>query len=323
VSVVFRADGIPVESQLDYWQEVVSSVFMPIDLRGDFAAGKEAEMRSTELGPVRLNDSLSAAPFRTIRTARLIRSSTPDVCLVGVLVDGRGQVQQDDRQARLWPGDLSVVDPGRPSARDFTAMHTITVSIPKTMIPLRDRELASLTGMRIPGDRGTGALASGLVQQLASRVDQVSAQEAALLGGAVVDTVAVALAGRLDRMSAVPGARERTLVHRVRAFVDRHLADPDLSPPTIAAEHHVSLRQLHKVFEPEAVTVGDWIRRRRLERCRRDLLDPLLRDRPVAAIAARWGLPNPAHFNRTFRAAYGLPPAAFRARAAQWDRVSN
>lgn len=55
-----------------------------------------------------------------------------------------------------------------------------------------------------------------------------------------------------------------------------------------------------------------WIRQRRLERCRRDLLDPALADLPVSAVAARWGLMNAAHFSRAFRAAYGLPPTEYR-----------
>jgi hypothetical protein len=51
---------------------------------------------------------------------------------------------------------------------------------------------------------------------------------------------------------------------------------------------------------------------RRLEQCRRDLLDPGRRDVPVSTVAARCGLPNPAHFSRAFRAAYGLAPAEYR-----------
>lgn len=58
--------------------------------------------------------------------------------------------------------------------------------------------------------------------------------------------------------------------------------------------------------------MAGWIRERRLERCRRDLLDPALAARPVGAVAARWGLVEPASFSRAFRAAYGLPPAAYR-----------
>jgi hypothetical protein len=89
------------------------------------------------------------------------------VCLVGVLVDGGLRVEQDGRQAVLGPGDLSFIDPARPFEQSFTVMRNIRVSVPKAMIPLRDRELGELTGVRIPGDRGAGALASALIRQLA------------------------------------------------------------------------------------------------------------------------------------------------------------
>jgi AraC-like DNA-binding protein len=79
-----------------------------------------------------------------------------------------------------------------------------------------------------------------------------------------------------------------------------------------ATAHHISLRYLHKLFEGQPTTASGWIRQRRLERCRRDLLDPALGDRSVGAIAARWGLIDAAHFSRLFRAAYGLPPGEYR-----------
>ncbi len=84
---------------------------------------------------------------------------------------------------------------------------------------------------------------------------------------------------------------------------------------TVTPPRHdrISARYLYKLFETQQTTVADWIRRRRLERCRRDLLDPALTARPVSAIAARWGLPNPVHFSRLFRAAYHAPPGEYRA----------
>jgi AraC-like DNA-binding protein len=51
---------------------------------------------------------------------------------------------------------------------------------------------------------------------------------------------------------------------------------------------------------------------RRLDRCRRDLADPLLADQPVSAIAARWGYRNPAHFTRLFRGYYEVIPSDYR-----------
>ncbi len=80
----------------------------------------------------------------------------------------------------------------------------------------------------------------------------------------------------------------------------------------IAAAHHMSLRSLQQLFHDEGLTVAGWIGRRRLERCRRDLADPALASRPVAAIATRWGFSSADDFSRAFRAVHGLPLAEYR-----------
>ena len=96
-------------------------------------------------------------------------------------------------------------------------------------------------------------------------------------------------------------------------FIEEHLGEADLAPAQIAAAHHISLRQLHKLFHASGTTVAGWIRQRRLERCGHDLRDPRWSGRPVAAIGARWGYPDPAHFSRLFKAAYGVGPRDYRA----------
>jgi AraC-like DNA-binding protein len=100
---------------------------------------------------------------------------------------------------------------------------------------------------------------------------------------------------------------------RIPAFIECHLGDPGLSPAMIAAAHHVSVRTLHNLYGPGEHTVSGWIRHRRLERCRQDLLNPELRDRPVGSIGTRWGFQDAAVFSRVFRRAYGLPPGEYRA----------
>jgi AraC-like DNA-binding protein len=99
----------------------------------------------------------------------------------------------------------------------------------------------------------------------------------------------------------------------VKGHIEERLADPDLRPDAIAAAHYVSTRRLQKLFKADGVTVTDWIRQRRLAACRRDLGDPALAGHTILAIATRWGLTNPAHFSRSFRAEYGCSPREFRA----------
>jgi AraC-like DNA-binding protein len=121
------------------------------------------------------------------------------------------------------------------------------------------------------------------------------------------------LAGRLDRATTVaPATRRRALLATLQAFIDSHLADPELSPSTIAAAHHISLRYLHRLFEGQGTTVAERIKNRRLANCRQDLLDPSLAALPVNAIASRWGFIDPARFSRAFRDTYGQPPGEYR-----------
>ena len=51
---------------------------------------------------------------------------------------------------------------------------------------------------------------------------------------------------------------------RIYAFIEEHLADPDLTPAATARAHHISMRSLYKLFENQETTVGAWIRQRRL-----------------------------------------------------------
>jgi len=104
---------------------------------------------------------------------------------------------------------------------------------------------------------------------------------------------------------------------RIRAFIQHHLADPDLTPRTIAAAHHISLSYLHRLFQDEQFTIAAWIRHQRMEHARRDLADRKLLPIPIHAIAARWGFHRATDFTRTFRSTYGIAPRDYRHQALQ------
>jgi AraC-like DNA-binding protein len=75
----------------------------------------------------------------------------------------------------------------------------------------------------------------------------------------------------------------------------------------------MSRRRLYTLFEAESMGVREWIRERRLERCRRDLRDAALAHETVMTIATRWGFVDASHFSHSFRDAYGTAPSAYRA----------
>jgi AraC-like DNA-binding protein len=311
-TVTFRAAAEPAASRRDYWQHVVSTAIGPVDLQVLGDVGDRDRLVVGDLGAVRVGALDASYPGGASRRARHIRLADPDVCKIDVVARGNGVVEQDGREAVLRAGDLTFVDLSRPGHWRMSPARLIAIIFPRTLLPLRRDEVDRLTAVRIPGDRGTGALVSSLARDLVRHLGDAEPGEAVRLGTAVLDLFTAALAGRLDRPAPQPEGR-RAMLARVQAYIGEHLADPSLSPRTIADAHFISVRYLHRLFEAEEATVAGSIRHRRLERCRRDLLDPGLRDRPVSAIATRWGMPNASHFSRAFRDAYGVPPAELRA----------
>jgi AraC-like DNA-binding protein len=157
------------------------------------------------------------------------------------------------------------------------------------------------------------ALVSTLARQLTRGLDDWATPDRPRLGGALLDLVTATLAARLNREEQLtPETRQRALLIRIQTYIEQQLADPGLSPDTIAAAHYISPRYLYRLFETQQTTVAAWIRQRRLEHCRRELLQPASADKPVSAIAARWGFSNAAHFSRVLRTQYGIAPTQYR-----------
>jgi AraC-like DNA-binding protein len=132
------------------------------------------------------------------------------------------------------------------------------------------------------------------------------------VGTATLDLLTVALAGQLDRGGELPpDIPQRALLVRIRAFIEDQLADSDLTPSAVASAHHVSLRYLYKLFEGEQKGVAGLIKERRQAVPPRPA-GPVAATHAGEAIAARWGMPNAAHFSHAFCAAYGVPPVEYR-----------
>lgn len=113
----------------------------------------------------------------------------------------------------------------------------------------------------------------------------------------------------------VPQGESRTpdLFSEAAEQIEDRLWDSDLDADDVARMLNVSTRTLHRAFRSRGVTISSWIREQRLQRCRDDLVDPLQRHVPISKVAARWGIPDAAHFSRLFKLHYGVSPRAYRA----------
>jgi AraC-like DNA-binding protein len=324
IGTVFRSEDVAAEDRFDYWRELVGRTHAPSDMTSEYAGDFWAEQRLLQLGQVTVWPG-SFRPMRFRRTARMVRQSDPEFYHVSLMLGGGLGVDHAGRTDTHGPQDLYVVDTSRPydvrppADEDRELVTGVGVEFPKALLPVSPDRVGDLLARRRSAQEGVGALLSGFLTGLAQQADSLKPSDAPRLGAVALDLLLAWFAQELDTESALsPETRRRTLTAHIRAFVRQNLHDPDLTPPVIAAAHHISLSYLHRLFQQEnqGETVSAWIRAQRLEGARRDLADPALRATPVQTIAARWGLRRPAEFSRAFRTAYGVPPTEYRLRAA-------
>ena len=317
MSTLIQMDHVPVADRIDFFREMTTAVWVPMECRPDLDADYRAVFRASGLGPMQVV-VMDVMPTTVHRTPQLISQADPDM-LKMLLVCGGGAsaVAQGGQQARLSPGEFALYNTRLPyevrCGVDDEPTQLLTFMFPPSLLPLSAGRLRDLAAVRIPATSGVGELTSQFLLQLARNIDSYTPADAARLSTAALEILAARLAHELDNRDwGTPETRRHALLTAVQGFIQQHLGDPELSPAATAAAHHMSLRSLHQLFHEEGLTVAGWIRRRRLECCRRDLSDPALAARPVAAIAAKWGFSSASDFSRAFRAGHGVPPAEYR-----------
>lgn len=294
------------------FRAAVNDSFVPLQVSSTHPDRFRGMIRGAGIDEVHVSD-VRASSHVVERTPELIARGDRPYFKVSLMLAGTGLLIQDDREAVLSPGDLAVYDTSRPYSLVFDQdFRTMVVMFPRHLLTLPPDMVGQLTAVRISGSEGLGSVVAPYLTQLAGNLDQLAGSTGARLAHSALDLVATVFARELglDGESADP---HRALMQRIRGHIDRNLASTDLGPASIAAAHFISTRHLHGLFQEQGTTVSTWIRTRRLEQCRRDLVDPILADRPVAAIAARWGFVDAAHFSRAFKSTYGVSPSEFRA----------
>ncbi|PZF83966.1 helix-turn-helix domain-containing protein [Micromonospora deserti] len=327
---ILDTTGLPAADRWPYFLDLAARAAAPIALVSEHVADFRAGSRIVDLGGV----TLTGFRYQSLtghRTPRLIRQSDPELYQIALTLSGASAISARRRETELGGGDITLLDWGRPhrlahhSIRGGQEQATsVTVTIPRSLLPVHPDRVDRLTATRMSGTEGPGALLAQHLTRITRHPEQFRATDAPRLADLTLSLVATLLAHHLDAEDDLPvDVRQQATLARIRAFIDQHLGDPALSPRAVAEAHHLSLRTLHRLFTAERETVAATIRRRRLAGCRRDLADPLMRHLPVHRIARRWGFTDPAHFSRVFRAAHGVGPQAWRADQAEQARIDN
>jgi AraC-like DNA-binding protein len=315
-----NTDDVPATDRFDYHRTALLQHSSPTEAYCNQPAGFSIRAASRDLGTVALMrmSGHSAGRCGLRRNTTLIRRADPHGYRFLFNPQGCTMMNHNNQDVALTPGDMTLIDTSLPydAWREAGQTRVLIVEFSQELLPLRRSAVDKLIGARLGSRAGTGALLWTFATRAAQDLDRYRPTEAVQVSTTLLDLLGGLLTHELqtDR-SLPPESQQHVIFRQVQMFIQQRLSDPTLSPANIAEAHHISTRTLHRLFEPHGWTVTDWIRSQRLERSRRDLTDPMLDDRPIHAIATRWGFLAASHYTRIFRSCYDLSPQEYRRQA--------
>ncbi|GAA0459942.1 transcriptional regulator [Paractinoplanes deccanensis] len=291
------------EPFVDTWNDRMGDLYPLPEFSAATVDGFRGTMRSVALQDTAINEMWASSPIST----RAVGTHEHDE--IRLYVGLRGAVTLRDPHDRA--GDTDV------PAGTYFAHHVVTENHFHTTPGIATRIFI------FPGD-ALRSLVSG--RPRSGPVTSPAAQILMAHAGMVQRTVGGlgAAGARASRDALIELAKGLILDHfddheptfvpalaeAAKELADARLTDAGLSPATVAAHLHVSVRTLQRSFAGLDESFAAYIRRRRLEEAARALAAPGSR-LSVSQAAAIWQFTDSSHFIRSFKKWYDVTPAQF------------
>jgi AraC-like DNA-binding protein len=292
---------------LDELRSAATEALLHWDFEQDPAVTRGLQLRSRLISDIRISD-VAGGPCRGQRSS--VHTSYDNGDYVGLVcrIEGEEICRNAEGEVRVNKGDLLLWrNRGDLSFQTEGWTRKLIMLIPESRFATVLRKPFDTNSMVLPGTSGLGLLTSSFMVALCENLDQIDGKEAEIAVEMALDLVA----SLYDSTLHDEGLVRTTLFERIIRHIDRNLEDVNLSPADIAAAHGISRRYLHLVFAQQGHTVSGWIRERRLLRCRNELLQTSQKP-SMTEIAHRWGYSDSAHFSRSFKKRFGMPPRSWR-----------
>ena len=314
MNLVFTTEDLEPSKRYAAWQGAICDVYVHVDVEAEKRSDYQGFIREARFGAVTMTDVLLSEQ-RITRRERHIAKLDKDCYYVEFVQQGKINVLQAGQSLLTNPGVGAIFSASE--AYDLECMgkvRSLYLEIPRAEFASRFNASKIPVAMTMATGRGLGRIAAEFCATLASEGSPLDEAVRARLGDELMDVLALALdMGDRDELSEDATAQKARL-RSVKAWIEEHLIDPDLSLERIAKNNGVSLRHLHYLFRLTEVSVSEWILDRRLQRCYDMLTRPELRSLSLTEVAYRCGFRSSSHFSTAFRRRFGHSPSELRRR---------
>lgn len=313
--------GLAVPRKATYWNNVGTDTIPAFDSRSPSLIDFTAQLSRAGKGRVSVAEIYSEP--QVVRHSReQVARSRFQMHFLHLQLEGESIYRQDQREARLRPGDITICDNSRPYEIVFEQANRMLVfGFPYDLLRRYIQYPQSIAAKRLSGSNGIGGLLSDFLSDVwrhcqEDREFEISAGVTDAILGLLASSYRQLLGSTIDHSSL--GAAHRV---RIIHYIEEHLGDSSLTPTRIASAFRITTRYLHHLFSEEDETVARYILRRRLEECARALTSQSQRKRTITSIAFDFGFSSATHFGRAFRSRYDLTPREYRQRNLASNRA--
>lgn len=314
MDLVFTTEDLEPSKRYAAWQGAICDVYVHVDVNAEKRSDYQGFIREAKFGAVTMTDVLLSEQ-RITRRERHIAKLDKDCYYVEFVQQGKINVLQAGQTLLTNPGVGAIFSASE--AYDLECMdkvRSLYLEIPRAEFASRFNASKIPVAMTMATGRGLGRIAAEFCATLATEGSPLDDVARARLGDELMDVLALAIdMGDRDELSEDATAQKARL-RSVKAWIEEHLTDPELSLERIAKNNGVSLRHLHYLFRLTDVSVSGWILDRRLQRCHDVLTRPELRSLSVTEVAYRCGFSSSSHFSTAFRRRFGHSPSELRKR---------
>jgi AraC family transcriptional activator of tynA and feaB len=305
--VTWSTDTIQARERFSFWNEVVCQTVLNVSTESP-PESFSARISGRSFGNLRFA-SFDCTGHELVRSRQQVARAPEDFYVITLHQHGRSHFSQNDETISLEPDEIAIVDGHLPFRIAFTEpVSRATAVIPHAMIDARAPWLRSRPRRKITANSPFADLARRHLRQLTADDRGLSEVQANLLTDNLCNLLALASADDI-----APGRLPHELkVEAMLAYCRKNLHDVELSPHLVAARFGISVRTLHLRFEKLGRSFGRWLLENRLDACGKMLRDPHQRGSSISSIAYRWGFNDLSHFNKAFRARFGMPPRQWR-----------
>lgn len=281
----------------------VCGQFAARPLDGDF----HGEIDTSYAGSLKLS-TVTSRNVNLYRTRQEIGRGNDAWFYTVFQLSGKASIEQDDRQVKLEPGDMTLIDASRPCSILWQqTSRQVSLLLPRQLLENQLRGSAIGVATRLDKSLPMVQLSQRLLHEsMSSPMLSASESEAAL------DAIVCLLRPMLHQQDVQPSRREKQF-SRIMALIDDAIQEEHLRPEWLAGETGMSLRSLYRLFADQGLVVAQYIKNRRLDLCAR-ALQSARDDEKLAGIGYRWGFSDHSHFSTAFKQRFGMSPGEYRKR---------